>query len=405
MTDVVIVGAGQAGYQCAESLRQEGYQGEIILIGDEAYPPYQRPPLSKSYLLGEVDKARLQFRTREYFDEHGIKLLTGTTVNKIDPAHHRVVLDDGTEIRYTKLVLATGARVRALPVPGAKADGVCYLKTIDDIDRIEQLLPDSSRVVVIGAGFIGLEFAAVANKLGKQVQVIESMDRVMGRVVHPILSEYYHKLHSSHGVQFVYNTTVSGIEVSDGRVKGVSCSNGSHYPADLVVVGIGVIANTELAEEAGIECDHGIVVDAYGRTSVVDVYATGDCTIYHHPFAQDRIRLESVQNAVDQSKSIAASLSGKDKPYDVVPWFWSDQYDSKLQMVGLSSGCDEHVVRGDITTGKFSIFHFRDGVLRAIDSVNKPADHMMGRKLLAAGVSPDMAQASDPDFPLKSLLV
>ena len=404
MPGVVIIGAGQAAYQCAESLRQDDYDGPITLIGDEAYPPYQRPPLSKSYLLGDVDKQRLLFRTEAYYQEHQIDLRLNTRVIEIHRSEHRLSLDSGEQLTYDKLVIATGASVRRLPVPGADAEGVCYLKTIDDIDHIEAQLKQSERVVVIGAGFIGLEFAAVASKLGKQVEVIEAMDRVMGRVVHPLISEYFSTLHQQHGVTIHCGTAVTEIEAKHGHVKRVLCADDKSFAADLVVVGIGVIANTELAEQCGLVCGGGVVVDEDGRSSDPNIFAAGDCTIYRHPFMQQPIRLESVQNAADQAKTVAATLAGQHKPYQTVPWFWSDQFDAKLQMVGLSMDCDSSVLRGNQDEGKFSIFHFRGDKLRAIDSVNKPADHMMGRKLLAAGISPSIEQAADTDFALKSLL-
>lgn len=404
MSGVVIIGAGQAGYQCAESLRHEDYDGPIILLGEETYPPYQRPPLSKSYLLGDVDKQRLLFRTEAYYQEHQIDLHLNTRVTAIDRSAHRVTLKDGSMLDYDKLVIASGARVREIPVPGADAEGVCYLKTIDDIDHIEAQLKNVDHVVVIGAGFIGLEFAAVASKLGKQVEVIEAMDRVMGRVVHPLISEYFSELHQQHGVSIHCGTGVTAIETEDNRVKAVITADDQRHAADLVVVGIGVIPNTELAEAAGIICGGGIVVDEDGRSSDPNVFAAGDCTIYRHPFMQQPIRLESVQNAADQGKTVAATIAGQSKPYQSIPWFWSDQFDTKLQMVGLSMGCDASVVRGNRDDGKFSIFHFRGDELRAVDSVNKPADHMMGRKLLAAGVFPTADQAADVEFNLKTLL-
>lgn len=401
---VVIVGAGQAGYQCAESLRKEGYEGVITLIGDEEYPPYQRPPLSKSYLLGELDKLRLQFRARDYYAQHDISLLTGTSVKAIDAEAHRITLANGDSLQYSKLVLSTGASVRRLNLPGAEAKGICYLKTIDDIERIEEQLAAARKIVIIGTGFIGLEFAAVARKLDKQVQVLGRAERLLDRVVSPLLSNYFHQLHSDHGVAIAYNQEVQAIELKDGKPESVLCADGSRYPADMVLVGIGSVANTELAAAAGVECGQGIVVDEDGASSEIDIYAAGDCSAYHHPYSAQSSRLESVQNAVDQARAVAAHIAGHANPYNSVPWFWSDQYDSKLQIVGLSEGCDEVLIRGDMASGKFSLFHYRKGELRAIDSINKPADHMLGRKLLAAGISPTAEQVVDTGFALKSLL-
>lgn len=404
MAGVVIAGAGQAGYQCAESLRHLGYDGAITLIGEEAYPPYQRPPLSKAYLLGDSDKERLKFRTEAYYGEHDITLRLGTRVSAIDRAAHAVELSGGEAVPYSALVLATGARVRPLPVPGADLDGVCFLKTIDDVDRIEARLGVAETVAVVGAGFIGLEFAAVASKLGKRVTVLEAAERVMARVVSPPLSEFFTALHESHGVAVRCGVGVVGLEGAVGAVRAVTLADGTSVPADLVVVGIGVIPNTDLAEKAGLDCAGGIVVDGHGRTSDPAIYAAGDCAVYAHPFAGRPVRLESVQNAADQGRAVAASVAGLDEPYVAVPWFWSDQYDVKLQMAGLADGCDRWVARGAIADGKFSLFHFRGAELRAIDSVNKPADHIQGRKLLAAGVSPTPEQAADPSFALKGLL-
>lgn len=404
MPGVVIIGAGQAGYQVAESLRHENYQGNITLIGDEAQPPYQRPPLSKQYLLGKTSEEQLMFRAQDYYAQHEIELRLHTRVTAVDRDKCEVQTADGQQLAYDKLVFATGARVRQLPVPGAQLDGVCYLRTLDDVTHIQQRMDSVKNVVVIGGGFIGLEFAAVAQTLGKQVTVIEAMERLMARVVAPIVSEYYAELHRSHGVDVVTGAGVSEIKGTDNKVSSVSCDDGRAFDADLVVVGIGVIANDELASACGIDCQHGIIVNQFAQTSDADVYAAGDCVLYEHPFAGEAIRLESVQNASDQAKVVASAIMANAQPYQTVPWFWSDQYDKKLQMVGLSSGCETQVTRGDMASGKFSVFYFRNGELRAIDSINKPADHIMGRKLLAGECSLTPEQAADESYPLKSAL-
>ncbi|CCQ74511.1 NAD(P)/FAD-dependent oxidoreductase [Magnetospira sp. QH-2] len=400
---VVIVGAGQAGYQTAESLRQEGYEGSITVVGEEPHVPYQRPPLSKAYLLGETDKHRLKFRAEEYYGEHAIDMRVNMAVTAIDRAAKHVSLSDGTTLDYARLVLATGARVRTLPVPGGDLDGVLTLKTLDDVDHIERRLKTVENVVVIGAGFIGLEFAAVSRKLGKNVTVLEAAPRVMGRVVSETLSSYFEQVHRDHGVRIHCNAMVSEL-TGNGMVEAVLCADGTSYPADLVVVGIGVIPNVALAESAGLPCANGITVDEFCRTGDPDIYAAGDCAVYAHPFADAPLRLESVQNAADQGRTVAAAIAGNPKPYETVPWFWSDQFDLKLQMVGLQNGCDQMVIRGDREAHKFSLFHFRAGRLRAIDSINKAADHIQGRKLLAAGKSPTPEQAADESFKLNSLL-
>ena len=405
MSGVVIIGAGQAGYQVAESLHQENYPGKITLLGDEAYPPYQRPPLSKAYLLGKTSQEQLNFRTEAYYQEHAIELQLNTRLTAIHRAKHEVETANGERLAYDKLVLATGARVRPLPVPGADVQGVFYLRGLDDVKHIQAQLDAAHNIVVIGGGFIGLEFAAVAQTLGKQVTVIEAMDRLMARVVSPIVSEYFAELHRSHGVNVVTNAGVSAISQVDGKLTAVICRDGQGFNADLVVVGIGVIANDELAAECGLACDKGIIVNEYGKTSDADVYAAGDCVVYEHPFAGEPVRLESVQNATDQAKTVAAAIMGKPLPYNTVPWFWSDQFDKKLQMVGLSTGCETQVTRGDMASGKFSVLYFRKGKLRAIDSINKPADHIMGRKLLAGQCSLSPKQAADESYPLKSALL
>lgn len=404
MPRVVIAGGGQAGYQCAESLRQNGYAGAIVLASQEPRMPYQRPPLSKAYLLGNTDRERLQFRTGDYYAQHEIGLLLDTRVTGLDRPVREVELSSGERLAYDQLVLATGARVRTLPVPGADLEGVCTLRTLDDADLLAASLRTAERVVVIGAGFIGLEFAAVARQLGKTVSVIEARDRVMARAVPGVLSDYFVRLHRHHGVDIVCETVVAEIVGSAGRVASVHCRDGRIFSADLVVVGIGVLPNVELAAEAGLEVDDGIVVDPGGRTSDPDIFAAGDCASYAHPCAGHRLRLESVQNAADQARTVAATIAGHDRPYVAVPWFWSDQYDARLQMVGLSAGCDRHVIRGTRDGGRFSVFHYRGGVLRAIDSINRPADHILGRNLLARGVSPSPEQATDEAFPLRSLL-
>lgn len=404
MSGVVIIGAGQAGHQLAESLRHDDYQGKISLIGDEAQPPYQRPPLSKQYLLGKTSEQQLMFRAEAYYQEHGIELMLNTRISAVHPEAHEVETSQGARLGYDSLVLSTGARARPLPVPGSELEGVCYLRTLDDVKHIQGQMDAVKNVVVIGGGFIGLEFAAVAQTLGKKVTVIEAMDRLMARVVAPIVSEYYAELHRSHGVHVITGASVSEIKATDGRVGAVACADGREFETELVLVGIGVIANDELASACGVECDNGIIVDAFSRTTAANIYAAGDCALYKHPFAGTLVRLESVQNATDQAKVAAASIAGKAYAYEMVPWFWSDQYDKKLQMVGLSSGCETQVTRGDRASGKFSVFYFRDGKLRAIDSINKPADHIMGRKLLAGECSLTPDQAADETYALKSSL-
>ena len=404
MAGVVIIGGGQAGFQTADSLRQEGFEDPITILGEEPHAPYQRPPLSKAYLLGETDRERLKFRPEAIYADRGIDLRTGVRVEAVDRASKYVGLSGGDRLAYDHLVLATGARVRELPVPGAGLAGVHMLKTLDDVDAIEAGLANVERVCVIGAGFIGLEFAAVARKLGKWVTVLEAAPRVMGRVAAPVLSDFFTDLHRTHGVEIICGAQVTELRGEGGQVAAVACTDGRIVEAGLVVIGIGVVPNVELAEAAGLQCDNGIVVDRFCRTSDPEIYAAGDCASFEHPFAGRRIRLESVQNAADQGRIAAAAIAGHPRPYDSLPWFWSDQYDVKLQMAGLLDGCDETVVRGDPASGKFSLLHFRHGQFRAVDAISKPADYVQGRKLLEAGLSPTPEQVRDTAFKLKDLL-
>lgn len=404
MTGVVIVGAGQAGYQCAESLRLEGYEGKITLIGDEPHIPYQRPPLSKDYLLGKTDAERIQYRPMEFYEQSPVELLLDVRVQSLDPGAKSLVLSNGETLFYEALILATGARVRKLEIPGASLAGVFYLRTLKDVDDIGARLETAERVIVIGAGFIGLEFASVARKLGKQVQVLEAMDRVMARVVEPELSEFFTQLHKGHGVEIICGAQADELVGENGEITGVKTLDGRLLAADLVVVGIGVHPNQELAADAGLAVGNGIIVDEFGQTSNVDIYACGDCASYEHPFAGQAVRLESVQNAGDQARAVAAKITGKDKPYVAVPWFWSDQYDVKLQMAGLTIGCDSHVVRGDISSGHFSLFHYKKNRLRAVEAISAPRDYIVGRMLLEKDILPTKQQAADVDFNLKSLM-
>ncbi|MCF6200346.1 MAG: FAD-dependent oxidoreductase [Hyphomicrobiaceae bacterium] len=404
MTGVVIIGAGQAGYQCVESLRLEGYEGLITLVGEESHLPYQRPPLSKDYLLGKTDGERILYRPREFYEQSPVTLKLATRALSINQQEKTVQCDGDHALAYDALILATGARVRKLELPGAALDGICYLRTLDDVADIGKRLEAAQSVIVIGAGFIGLEFASVARKLGKKVTVLEAMERVMARVVEPELSQFFTNLHHSHGVEIITGAQVGEIVGQGGQLSGVKTTDGLLLKADLVVVGIGVLPNLELAQEAGLSCANGIIVNEFGQTSNADIYACGDCASYEHPFAGAPVRLESVQNAGDQARSVAAKITGKDKSYIAVPWFWSDQYDVKLQMTGLTIGCDSHVVRGDLQSGHFSLWHYKRNQLRAIEAISAPRDYVVGRMLLEKKISPTKQQASNADFNLKPLL-
>ncbi|MBZ5676745.1 MAG: FAD-dependent oxidoreductase [Acidobacteriia bacterium] len=387
---VVIIGGGQGGFQTAASLRAEGYQERITLIGDEPGVPYQRPPLSKGFLLGKQEQRHAELRPAAFYETQRIDLLTGR-VTAIDRVARRVKLDSGEQIEYDTLVLATGARNRPLP-----HEGVFYLRTLPEATEIRQRLAAAQDVVVIGGGFIGLEVAAAARTLGKQVTVVEGQPRLMARVVAPVVSEYFRGQHEAKGVDILLNAVLLGISE-----KEVLLEERTRRPADLVIAGIGVVPNVELAREAGLPVGNGITVDEYLRTPDERIFAIGDCAESPSMFAEDLCRLESVQNAVDQAACVAKANVGHRAPYGAVPWFWTDQYDIHLQMAGLPTGFDQVVTRGDPESRKFSVFYFRGGKLCAVDSVNRPADHLAARKLIGAHatVSPD--QAKDESFDLK----
>lgn len=403
MNGLVIVGAGLAGLTVAETLRTEGYGGPITLIGSEAHAPYHRPPLSKGFLHGETPEAQLTMRPAELVAKKNIALRVGAGVTAIDRAARQLTLDDGSTLSYDGLALCTGARLRPLPLAGADLPGVFGLRSLDDSKAIKAALETAQNVVIIGGGFIGLEVAAVACRKGKHVTVLEAAERLMARVVPPAISQFYLDLHTRHGVELVLNATVSALVANEGRISAVRAGDGREFPADLVLVGIGVIANAELAQAAGLEVAGGIVVDACGRTADPAIVAAGDCTVRRLADGSLR-RLESVQNAMEQARSAAAALLGRERPFTATPWFWSDQYDVKLQMAGLTAGFDQAVPRGDPTTRKFSCYYFKTGRLIAIDSLNQPTDHLTGRKLLDQGISPTPAQAADSGFDLSTLL-
>ena len=409
MSSIVIVGAGQAGLAAAEALRSGGFQGNITLLGDEPYGPYHRPPLSKAWLAGEMDSAQLTMRAPEILARKNILLRTGVEVTQIDRTGQSLTLADGSSLSYTGLVLATGSSPRTLALQGMDASGVFVLRSRDDAQAIAQQMERCSEhkreLIVIGGGFIGLEVAATARKKGLSVTVLEAAPRLLGRVLAPVLSDWYAQLHRDHGVKLVLDARIDDFETGpDGAVFAVRMADGTRHPEGLVVVGVGVAANDQLAVTAGLACDRGIVVDACGRTSDPLIMAAGDCTARRLADG-NLLRLESVQNATEQGKSAAAALLGVDRPFTATPWFWSDQYDKKLQMAGLSMGANDWVVRGDMGLGaSFSVYHFKSGRLLAVDSINASKDHLQARKLIEAGLSPTKEQVEDLHFDLASLL-
>jgi 3-phenylpropionate/trans-cinnamate dioxygenase ferredoxin reductase subunit len=403
---IVIVGAGQAGVQIAESLRQEGYAGELQLVGNESHPPYQRPPLSKKWLLEPGASSALSLRGAEALVRRRIELKLDTEVAAIDRAASRLQLANGEQLPYSALALATGAWARALSLPGASLGQVLSLRSIADSAAISAAIrrcaADGRPVVVIGGGFIGLEVAASARKLGAAVTVLEGLPRLMSRVTAPIVSEAFERVHRAHGVELVFGAQVTHLRGS-GDVESVCTADGREYAAGCVVVGIGVVPDDRLAAAAGLACDRGILVDDCARSSDPSIVAAGDCTARR--LADGRLlRLESVQNAVEQAKSASAALLGRERPFRAAPWFWSDQYDIKLQMVGLSHGYDQVVTRGDLQKPAFSAFYFQAGRLIAVDSLSRVQDHMQSKRLLDHGLSPTPEQAADPLFELQSLL-
>jgi 3-phenylpropionate/trans-cinnamate dioxygenase ferredoxin reductase subunit len=405
----LVVGAGQAGVQLAASLRENGYQEPITLLGAEEHQPYQRPPLSKAFLSGAVEMTSLAFRNQAFYDNQGIELICGERAETLsltgDSASGTAVTDAGRMLHFDHLALTVGARPRRLAVPGSDLEGICYLRDVDDAARLRAALASAVDVVVIGGGFIGLEAAAVARSQGKTVTVVEAADRLIPRAVAPGVSEFYRQAHEHRGTTIHLSSAVTALVGAAGRVVAVSLADGTEVPADLVVVGIGVLPRTELAEQIHLDCAGGIVVDRFARTSRPSVVAAGDCTVLPHPLTGDgRVRLESVQNAVSQAKVAAAALAGRPQPYTDVPWFWSDQYDLKLQIAGLSTGYDQTVVRGDMDGERFSVLYYRDGSLIAIDAVNAPPDYMTVRKALSQGATIPAEPAADAATPLKSLL-
>jgi 3-phenylpropionate/trans-cinnamate dioxygenase ferredoxin reductase subunit len=395
----VIVGGGQAASQAVQTLRQQGFTGDLTLIGDEPHLPYQRPPLSKKYLAGELPQERLFLRHAAFYAEKGVTLELGRRAMELDVATRAVRLDDGRTLRYDRLLLATGSAVRTLPIPGAELPGVHYLRTIADVDAIAARLVPNTRVLLVGAGYIGLEVAAVTAQRGFAVTVVEALERVMARTVAPQVSEFYDRQHREHGVTIHYGAAVRAFH-GDAGVSVVELADGRRLDCDVAIVGIGVVPNVALARNAGLPCDNGIVVDAHARTADEHVYAAGDCT--NQPLGRfgRRVRLESVPNAIHQAKVAASGMLGAPTTYSEVPWFWSDQYDLKLQIAGLSTGYDEVAIRSGATPHNFAAYYLAAGKVIAVDAVNSPHDFMNGKKLVAAGAALTADEIRDPQTDL-----
>ena len=396
-----MVGAGQAAVQAVDTLRRKGFTGKLIVVGEEPWVAYQRPPLSKKYLAGTLDRERLAIRPAHFYSDHAVELRLGRRVESISRSEQRVRLDDGSVLAYDALLLATGSRPRPLQAPGADLAGVHYLRTIADVDRMRADLLPGRRLVVVGGGYIGLEVAATARELGLDVAVVEMAERIMNRVTCPAVSAFYHAEHTRNGVRIFSNARVRAVAGTAGRVNAVLTEDGAEHGADLVIVGVGVTPVDELAVAAGLECANGIVVDQNCRTSDPAIYAAGDCTSHPNLHYGRRLRLESVDNAFEQGTSAALNLLGIPTTHDKVPWFWSDQYDLKLIIVGLTHDHDAVVMRGDPSSRAFSACYLRGGELVAVDTVNHAKDQMAARRLVPAHVRPNLDKLADPAIPLK----
>jgi 3-phenylpropionate/trans-cinnamate dioxygenase ferredoxin reductase component len=408
---VLVVGASHAGVQVAVSLRECGYDGPVTLVGAEAHLPYHRPALSKAYLAAPDGAAPAELRTPAFYAERRIDVVRAERVVRVGlspsgpPGSGTALTDRGRALAFDRLALTVGARPRRLDVPGTDLDGVCYLRALDDAARLRSCLAAARDVVVVGGGFVGLEVAAVARSRGRNVTIVEAAQRLLSRSVAPVVSEFYRRAHARRGTEVRLGAAVAGFHGRHGRVTGVGLTDGSVLPADLVVVGVGVVPRTELAEQLGLACDGGIVVDGYARTSDTSVVAAGDCTVLPDPLTgRGPVRLESMPNAVSQARVAAATLAGRPRRYADVPWFWSDQYDLTLQIAGLADGHDQAVVRGDPDSERFSVLYYRGGDLLAVTAVNATADYMAVRRALAAGVPLPADRAAVADTPLKELL-
>lgn len=404
---VAIIGGGQAGAEAATLLRQNRFEGRTVLIGEESCLPYMRPPLSKAFLAREIGKDALVYKAAAAYEKAQVEMRLGERVEEIGRASKRLILRGGSTLHYDKLIIATGGRARELAVPGADLGNIFYLRSLADVEALQPHMEEGRRLVIVGGGYIGLEVAAVAVKRGLAVTVLECAPRVLARVTAPALSEFYERIHRQAGVHICTGAMVSAFVPSrESRAVGaVECSGGQSFAADFVLAGIGLVPNTELAKQAGLEVEDGIVVDEASRTSDPDIYAIGDCAMHaHHGFLRRKIRLESVPNALEQARAAAGSITGRPVPQASAPWFWSDQYDLKLQMVGLSDGYDELVIRGKMETSSFIAFYLKQGQVIAADSVNRPGEFMAAKRIIGEQMKIAPARLADESIPLKSLI-
>ena len=400
----VVVGASHAAVQLMISLRQLGWEGAITVISDEDHQPYQRPPLSKAYLAGTVSADQMALRAPAAYEKLGVRFMLSTRVTGLDAESKTLHLDNGETLSFDKLALCTGARARPLPIPGTDLSAVHYLRTLDDVKGIQASASTAKTAVIIGGGYIGLETAASLSKLGVKVTVLETESRLLKRVASPQVSEFYQRLHTEEGIDIRLNTQAAEL-TGDGTVARVICADGSAIDADMAIIGIGVIANTELAAEAGLAIDNGILVNEFAQTSHPDIVAAGDCTNHPNPLLNRNIRLESVPNASEQAKAAAASICGIEKAYSELPWFWSDQFDVKLQIVGMNQGYTDVVVRGDNQEGRsFSVFYLHETTILAADCINRPKDFMLAKKLILQGAKSDPATLSNESIELMTFI-
>ena len=399
---VIIAGGGQAGFSCASKLREFGFEGRIVMVAEESQAPYQRPPLSKTYMTGEMTLDRILLRPKSFYEEKSIELLNNTLIDSIDADEQTVTLSNGDTLSFDKLVLATGARPRTLPnAIGGELNGVLTMRTLEDADRMAPELKEGRHLLVIGGGYIGLEAAAVARKLGLDVTVIEAADRILKRVASPETSNYFRALHGKNGVRILEDTALDCLLEKDSYVAGAKLQNGEEIAAEIAIVGIGVLPNQEIAEAAGLTVDNGIVVNERGETNNANIYAIGDCASILHK--ETRIRLESVGHAIDHAILVAKNICGQSEAYVAKPWFWSDQYATKLQIAGLNLGYDDVVIR-ELGEGSQSIWYFSGDTLLAVDAMNAPRDYLVSKRMIEAGKSPSKAEVVDPNTDLKALL-